>query len=104
MNKEQWEKSFAGYHKDAPGHLKSEAKKLVAHKMSKRDAEIARINKASAAHGSARKAKGPNPAAEGDRSTKVVSGLSSKDAAARVAMLKAKATGEYRPRWASPKK
>jgi hypothetical protein len=28
MNKEEWEKSFEGYHKEAPTHLKKEASKL----------------------------------------------------------------------------
>ena len=34
--KEKFENSFKGYHKDAPKHLKSESKKLIAKKMGKR--------------------------------------------------------------------
>lgn len=40
MNKEEWEKSFSGYHAGAPAHLKAEAKKLkMAKKMAKKKPE-----------------------------------------------------------------
>jgi hypothetical protein len=84
-------------------------KHTIANKMSKRDLEIKERNEASKRHGAEMskrvgKTKGPNPASEGDRSSKVVSGLSSKDVQARIAWKAALASGKYRPGWAGPKK